>query len=246
MIALSHVGMIREGISRFKAPLTVRKLVEHKVDFIENVIPENVEIVLIGHSIGTFMSLQVMRLISKRERFIHNIMLMPVLEKFNQTPGWKSLSFLLHFRGLLYALVMVLSLMKDEIVLRLLPYLMPDLQKNKTPDCMYEGMLQLVNWHVVRNMLTLARDESKQVQERDDLFLQRNLSKFSLFYCVDDHWAPISFYRGLKRRFPECYTELMDTVSHSFVTDKRMTEEVVACIGKRFEAQLSEKDQDLD
>lgn len=69
--------MMREGIARFKAPLTVRKLVEHKIDFIENVIPEDVEIVLIGHSIGTFISLQIMRMVTKRERFVHNIMLMP-------------------------------------------------------------------------------------------------------------------------------------------------------------------------
>lgn len=246
MVGLSHVGMIREGISRFKAPLTVRKLVEHKIDFIENVIPENVEVVLIGHSIGTFISLQVMRLITKRERFVHNIMLMPVLEKFTQTPGWKSLRLMLYFRGFLYALVMVLSLMKDEIVVRLLPYLVPDLKKHRTPECMYEGMLQLVDWHVVRNMLTLARDESKQVQERDDLFLQKNLHKFSLMYCVDDHWAPINLYRGLRRRFPDCYTELLDTVSHSFVSDKKMTEEVVSRIVRRFETQLSAKEEDMD
>jgi hypothetical protein len=212
--------------------------VEHKLDFIENVIPEHVQIVLIGHSIGTFMSAQIMRLISKRERIVHNMMLMPVLEKFTSTPGWKSLSFALHFRFLFYAVVMILSLMKDEIVVRLLPYLVPDLRKKRTPDCMFEGILQLNDWHVVRNILTLSVDESHQVQERDDFFLKQNLDRISLFYCAEDKWAPLNLYRSLKRRFPDCYSELIDTVTHSFVMDKQMTEEVVSRVVKRYESAL--------
>lgn len=154
------------------------------------------------------------------------------------------MSFFMPVRGLLYAMVMLLSLMKDEIALRFLPYLVPDLKRNRTPECVYEGCLQLVDWHVVRNILTLTRDEANQVQDRDDYFLYKNLNKFSLLYCVDDKWSPMNLYRGLKRRFPECYTEVMDTVTHSFVTDKKMTEEVVARIVKRYQVQAKVRDLD--
>lgn len=246
VIGLSHVGMIREGIHRFREPLTVRKLVEHKVDFIDNVIPEDVEIILMGHSIGTFIGLQVMRLIEKRDRIRHCFMLMPVLEKFAQTPGWRSMSLMLHFRFFFYIVMMVLSLLKDEIVVRMMPHVIPDMSTSRTPECMYEGVLQLVNWRVIRNMLTLSRDESKQVQERDDLFLHKNLDKFSLFYAIDDRWAPLSLYRGLKRRFPACYTDLMDSVTHAFVMDKRMTEDVVLKVTARFASVITDKDPDLD
>ena len=240
VIALSHVGQIREGIERFRRPLTVRKLVEHKVDFVENVIPQDVQVVLIGHSIGTFIATQVMRLVERRERVVHAVLLMPVLEKFTQTPGWKALSFMLYFRALFYVLVLLLSLLKDDIALRLMTHLSSDLKRHRTPDCVLEGLLQLLDWRVARNILTLAADEAVQVQERDDCFLHRSLQHLSLFYSVDDQWSPLTLFRNLKRRFPSCYAEVMDTVSHSFVTDRRMTDEVVTRVVARLQSQLTD------
>ena len=246
VVGLSHVGQIREGISRSKEPITVRKQVEHKLDFIENVVPDDVEIVLMGHSIGTFMAVQVMRLLEKRERVVHTVMLMPVLEKFTQSPGWKSLSLLLPFRFLAFLLVFLLSFVKDEIVLQLIPRLVPDMKRSRTPVCVLEGTLQLVNYRVFSNMLALARDESCQVDVRDDLFLSKNLHKMSFFFCADDRWVPLTFLRNLKRRFPSAQTELMDTVCHAFVVDKRMTEEVISRVATLLRTQLTASDGDMD
>jgi hypothetical protein len=235
VIGLSHPGMIREGISRFQGPLTIRKIVEHKLDFIESFIPSDVEIVLVGHSIGTFITVQMMRCAHERSRFLHNVMVMPVLEKFTSLPGWNTVRILYLFRYMIYGIVFVLSLLRDDILTNLFPKVMTSFSR-RTPFCAYSGVLQLVNWNVLRNILFLTQDEANQVQERDDFFLTHNLPKLSFIYCVDDHWAPLRSYRSLKKKFPDADFVILDTIEHSFVLDSKQTLDVSHCISTRIKS----------
>lgn len=232
VIGLSHPGMIREGISRFQGPLTLRKIVQQKLEFIESFIPSNVEIILVGHSIGTFISVQMMRYAHERSRFLHNIMVMPVLEKFTSLPGWNTVRFLYLFRYFIYGIVFVLSLLRDDILTNLFPKMISSFSR-RTPTCAYSGVLQLINWNVLRNILTLTQDEASQVQDLDDSFLTRNLSKLSFIYCVDDHWAPLRCYRSLKKKFPEGNFVIVDTLQHAFVMDSKQTDDIGHCISRR-------------
>ena len=232
VLGLSHPGMIREGITRFKGPLTIRKIVEQKLEFIESFIPSNVEIVLVSHSIGTFIATQMMRCIRDRNRFVHNVMLMPVLEKFTSLPGWNTVRVLQMIRYVIYGLVFILSFLRDDILISLFPRLLSGFTRN-TPICVYSGVLQLVNWKVMRSILGLTRDEAAQVQERDDLFLSHNLSKMTFVYCLEDHWAPLKFYRSLKKKFPEGHFVILDSVEHAFTMDVNQTSDVVATISRK-------------
>src|SRR5688572_17607549 len=90
VLGLSHPGLIRPGIKQFKGTPTVRKLIEHKLDFVDKYIPPHVKIILVGHSLGTFIAIQMMRCTDDRHRLLHSYLLMPVLEKFTETPGWKN------------------------------------------------------------------------------------------------------------------------------------------------------------
>lgn len=210
--------------------MTLKRQVEHKLDFIETYIPEDVEIILIGHSIGAYISLEVNRLMKHGERIIHQILLFPSIERMNQTPGFKDLKLISFFKYLFYPIMFLLSFLRDEILINIINTCQG--KKLHQPACIMEALLQMVDWKVIRNVIVMAEDEMIQVQERCDRFIGENRHKLTFVYCLEDRWAPLKFYRDLKRTH-ETDIVILDTAIHAFVMDTRITKDVVLLVSDR-------------
>lgn len=218
--------------------VTLKRQVEHKLDFIETYIPEDVEIIMIGHSIGAYIALEVNRLMKRRERIIHQILLFPSIERMNQTPGFKDLKFLSFFKFLFYPLMFLLSFLRDEILANIINVIQG--KRLHQPACVMEALLQMVDWKVIRNVIVMAEDEMVQVQERCDRFIGENRHKLTFVYCLEDRWAPLKFYRDLKRTH-ETDMVILDTAIHAFVMDTRITKDVVLLVADRVYRYIHEK-----
>ena len=234
MIGASHIGHVRQGVSRARGSPTVSLQVDHKVDLIENHIPEYVEVILVGHSIGTFMTTQMMKIAPNRKRFIYNFLLMPVLERMRETPGWTSLRFMMFFRWFIYGIVFLVSLLRDDLLMQFVHFMEPSLRKKSTPDCCREAVLSTAHFSVIRNMINLGKDEARQVTLRDDTFLRTHMDRLSFIYCHNDKWSPLEYFRDLKKQHPTGDYHILDTISHDFVMDVGMTEDMVSVIAGAF------------
>lgn len=221
---------MRQGVRGVRVPPTVSLQVDHKINLIETFIPDEVDVVMIGHSIGAFMATQIMRLASNRTRFIHSFLLMPLLERMSDTAGWRSMKFLMTFRWLIYMIMFILSLLRDDLLIDVLGYIDPKIRSKTTPECCREALVSSSDMSVIRNILNLAKDESRQVTLRDDVFLEANLNRLSFIYCHGDKWSPLEYYRELKNTHPLGDYNILDTVTHDFVMDVRMIDDVVDSI----------------
>lgn len=229
VIGASHIGHVRHGVSGVRTA-TVHLQVDHKINLIEKFIPEDVEIILVGHSIGAFMSTQIMKVARNRRQFIHSFLLMPALERLADTTGWRSLRIALAFRWLIYMVVFVLSLLRDDLLIDLVGFFEPKIRSKSAPECCRDGLVASTDFSVIRNILNLAKDEGRQVTFRDDSFFEGNINRLSFIYCHGDRWSPLEYFRELKKAHPLGDYNILDTVTHDFVMDVRMIEEVVDSI----------------
>ena len=209
---------------------TVHLQIDHKVNLIEKYIPDDVEVILMGHSIGAFMSTQIMKIAKNRRRFIHTFLLMPALERISETTGWRTLRFILALRWLLYMFIFVLSLLRDDLLIELLGMIEPKIRLKSTPECCREALVSSADWSVIRNIFHLVKDEARQVTIRDDSFFETNIKRLSFIYCHGDKWSPLQYFRELKKAHPLGDYVILDTVTHDFVMDVRMIEDVVDSI----------------
>lgn len=218
--------------------MTLKRQVEHKLDFIETFIPQDVQIIFVGHSIGAYIALEVSRLLGRRERVLHQILLFPSIERMDQTPGANDLKVIAFFRFFFYSIMFFLSLLRDEILVNIHTFLQG--LRPHQPDCIIEASLQMVDWRVIRNVIVMARDEIVQVQERCDRFICENRHKLTFVYCPEDRWSPLKFYRDLKR-VHDTDTLILDTAIHAFVVDTRITRDVAALVTDRVQRAVGKK-----
>lgn len=161
VIGVSHSGLSRRCQRLTSGPLTVRKLVDDGIEFIEEYIPESVEIILIGHSIGSFIAKEIMQVSEKRERFVHGVLTCPALESLRRTPGGCVVRVLHYFPFLLYIWVSLLWLFPDRYN-RMLFTTVLDLLFDHT-ECTVSAFMELIHVPSVRNAIILAEDEFNQV-----------------------------------------------------------------------------------
>lgn len=244
VFGVSHVGHIKTQVHKVRGPMTLHKQIEHKVDFIERFIPRDVEIILVGHSIGAYMANQIMRLASDKSRFYHNFQLFPTIERMAETKGARVMSPLFFFKYLVMPIIFILSLLKDEILIQMIIMFIDDARR--CPRCIIAGFLQVVNARCLKNIVDMAQDEFRQVQERNDRFISQELSKLTFVYCPEDRWAPLSYYRDLKRSYPRGDIILMNTAIHAFVTDMHVTKSIIDLITNRIEVKIREEEDGVN
>lgn len=243
VIGFSHAGQIQNGIETFSGTLftnfcsrlilcynilpgvvTVKKQIEHKLEIIEKYIPSNVHLIFLSHSIGSTINLQLIRMLKHREQAAHSFLLFPAIERMGVLPQAKKMLRFFHIRYLFLLVVFALSALKRSWKSSLFNIIDPDATK-KAHACYEEAVLELVNWRVMRNVMDMAQDEFKQVQELDDRLIGDNLSRLSFIYSDNDNWAPMSYYEDMKKQFSDGDFELVNH-PHAFVSTIASTESV--------------------
>ena len=161
VIGASHAGLSRRCHRLTPGSLTVRKLVDDEIEFIEEYIPESVQVILVGHSIGAFIAKEVMQVIENRERIVHAVLVCPAIEHLRWTPGAYAISILHYFPFLLYFYISLIWFLPDRYI-RMMVAAFFDLLFDST-DCSVSAATELVHLPSVRNAIILAEDEFNQV-----------------------------------------------------------------------------------
>uniref|UniRef100_A0A3B4YNY3 Lipid droplet-associated hydrolase n=1 Tax=Seriola lalandi dorsalis TaxID=1841481 RepID=A0A3B4YNY3_SERLL len=180
--------------------------IEHKLAFLRKHVPKETNLILVGHSIGCYIILEMI----KRDpelKILKAVMLFPTIERMAQTPQGKVMTpVLCHMRYVAYLPLFLLSLLPDRFKSSLI----------KLVFAMTQMQLSLF----IANAMYMGGQEMKNVLERDNITIKNNLEKLIFYYGATDHWCPVQYYLDIKQDFPHGDIRLCENgFRHAFVLD---------------------------
>ncbi|XP_057332896.1 lipid droplet-associated hydrolase [Microplitis mediator] len=196
---------------------SLKDQLEHKVAFIEKYIPKDAKLHLVGHSIGCWMILQLLKNEEFAKRVVKCYLLFPTIERMAETPNGKFLTrIVLRIAALIVFLCWLFSFLPmilRSILIRIFGgYFAGVTSKSLKP------VEQLLDPPVLDRVFKLADDEMIKVQELDYDIIEKYSNKLWLYYGATDGWTPTHFYHQLKEKYQDINAEICQRgFRHAFV-----------------------------
>ncbi|KAJ7991200.1 hypothetical protein DPEC_G00294780 [Dallia pectoralis] len=192
--------------------------VEHKLAFLRDHVTRDTGLVLIGHSIGCYIILEMM----KRDPELQvrkSVMLFPTIERMAVTPQGRVMTpVLCRLRYVAYLPIFLLSLLPDLLKTFLVKLVFRRLRS--LDQSIVLPTVRLINVDTAANAMYMANQEMLEVLERDNTTINQNLDKLVFYYGAADHWCPVQYYQEIKRDFPNGDIRLCSRgIRHAFVLD---------------------------
>lgn len=171
---------------------------------------------LIGHSIGAYLALELLKIPDISDRVQHCYMLFPTIERMVNTkngfiltrivkPFYFLVQWFYHCFALLPTVVKVWIIYAYFVV-------------SRTPKHFLGTGLKYTNPAVVHKVWTMALDEMEKVRELDVENIKANKHRLKFYYGTTDGWVPVKFYRDLMEAVPDVDAELCTRkYEHAFV-----------------------------
>ncbi|XP_054677769.1 lipid droplet-associated hydrolase isoform X2 [Grus americana] len=192
--------------------------VEHKLNFLKKNVSKDIKLVLIAHSIGCYITLEMMKRASELQ-VLRSVLLFPTIERMAQSPQGKLMTPLLcKLRYVLYMPVYLLSFLPEGVKASLVRFA---LRGMKTCDeSSITTSVNLFSVDCIANILYMASQEMMKVVERDSTTIKQNLKKLIFYYGTGDSWCPQHYYDEIKMDFPDGDIRLCEKgLRHAFVLD---------------------------
>ncbi|MBN3301214.1 LDAH hydrolase, partial [Amia calva] len=192
--------------------------IEHKLAFLRHHVPRHMKLVLIGHSIGCHIILEMM----KRDpelQVLKSVLLFPTIERMAQSPQGKLMTpVLCRLRYATYLPVFLLSFLPESIKVSMVRMVLRGLQS--LDESTLPASINLFSVDCIANAMYMGSQEMVQVLDRDNSTIKQNLDKLIFYYGANDHWCPVQYYEDIKKDFPEGNIQLCDKgIRHAFVLD---------------------------
>lgn len=215
---------------------TLEGQITHKVDFIKDNIPTDVKLILIGHSIGCYM---ILNLLPRIPQFhvMRCFMLFPTIERMAETPNGRTFTPALNYlRWILVGLVKALSYLGPRVHRQVVQYYFWD---RAIPECGVQASLNLFNPTCMNHSTFLARLEMVAVVELQEELLKKYIDKMSFYYGAVDKWCPKEYCYAMQARFPQADIRLCQMeFSHAFVLDAGPGQEMAHTVWEWMQAHL--------
>ncbi|XP_027837933.2 lipid droplet-associated hydrolase isoform X1 [Aphis gossypii] len=227
---LSHAGHeVPPSNSEHKIPdpkmypdlYTLKGQVEHKLRFIEKYVPDNCDLYLVGHSIGSKIISELLKdsTMAQRLSVKRSVFLFPTLQKMRETPNGRKLIFTAsNFLSITIFLSWIFTTFPAFIKTFLVNVTLMIMEGGQVDDHVIRSAVRLVHPMVLRNVFSMAVDEMDKVYELDNKPLKDNAKRLYMYFGKTDDWCPTSFYDDISKCVPEAETVLCDKgYQHAFV-----------------------------
>ncbi|XP_017763157.1 PREDICTED: lipid droplet-associated hydrolase [Eufriesea mexicana] len=190
--------------------------IQHKIDFIKKYVPEDAKLHLIGHSVGSWLVLNMLKddLIVKKVTKCY--LLFPTIENmYTTTNGQLFTKIMSRFASFIIFLSWVFSYLPHfmQIFFISIYELL-----NGIPLKNSNAILQLLNPDSLKRVIKMAKEEMEIIKERDDDIISKYANKLWFYYGNCDGWTPIKYYEDLKSKHPYINAKLCKHgYHHSFV-----------------------------
>ncbi|XP_059172533.1 lipid droplet-associated hydrolase-like isoform X2 [Physella acuta] len=202
--------------------------IKHKVDFIRENIPSDVLLVLIGHSIGCYMILNMLDQLN-RSQVLRCFMLFPTIERMATSPnGLRMTPVFRYLRWLVVFTAFILSFLPNVFKRHLYKWWYRHVDY---PPCMEKAILETITPWTVNYTTYLAKLEMNKVTSLQKELINKHSEKLSLYYGAVDHWAPVEYYYDLVSEFPKLDARLCNlNLKHAFVLDTQEGREMAKIV----------------
>ena len=173
---------------------------EHKLAYIREYVNNNTPIVLIGHSIGCYIIMEMLKHLTP-EVVQKVVFLFPAIEGLRNSPQGKRLSYVSWFRLLILFIVWLGSWLPRPIQTWVMRRYFHNSPRDHI-DYTVEGAVNLVNPSCVNNCFCMFNQELAVVNNLNTELLENHVTKISFYYGVKDHWLPPNAYTNMMRRYP--------------------------------------------
>ncbi|XP_062378392.1 lipid droplet-associated hydrolase [Sardina pilchardus] len=201
--------------------------IEHKLWFLREHVSRDTRLVLIGHSIGCYIILDMM----KRDpglQVLKSVLLFPTIERMAATPQGKVMTpVLCHLRYVAYVPIFLLSLLPESLKACAVRWVLGGLRA--LDHATIPATVSLISVDCAANAMYMGSQEMRMVLGRENATIRQNLNKLIFYYGATDHWCPVQYYHDLKRDFPTGDIRLCENgLRHAFVLDagKKMADMV--------------------
>ncbi|KAJ7521624.1 hypothetical protein O6H91_19G061600 [Diphasiastrum complanatum] len=199
--AICHMAHTSEDWEAGKL-YSLQEQIDHKVHFLKDlVVRADVPIVLVGHSIGAYISLELLKMFSDKVHYVLGVYPFLTLnrESLKQITIFKICLFppmnagLSSFAGFLGRLPRWFTL----------PFVKSTIGRSWGAAALESAYSHLLKYSVVHNMMHMGATEYHQLQSPPDWdFLRKNQNKICLLFGSNDHWGPLSHLKEVSKEVP--------------------------------------------
>ncbi|KAL0316062.1 UNVERIFIED_CONTAM: Lipid droplet-associated hydrolase [Sesamum radiatum] len=187
---------------------SLQEQIDHKISFIEQELQDvEVPIVLVGHSIGSYISLEIFK--RCQEKVVFCIGLYPFLalntasktqasiRRLAESPAQcAAVSFMGGFLGMLPAPISRLLVKKT-------------IGKSWSSSAVEVLCTHVLQYHTIRNVLFMAMTEFQKLPEKPDWdFIRGKKNQIAFLFGLDDHWGPLHVYEEIRKQAPDARLEV--------------------------------------
>ncbi|KAI9030291.1 hypothetical protein DFJ74DRAFT_702617 [Hyaloraphidium curvatum] len=226
---------------------TLAEQVEAKIALVRQAMEwyPSASIYIAGHSIGAWISSQVLKALEDEPRIKGLYCLFPTLEDIVNTPNGvrQHRMFKPPWRNLLAGLISSLRLaLPTDALVDLVARL-----SSQPPEYARITALRLAGYSTVLSALIMSDDEMSAVAALDRDFFARNAHRVRGYYSTRDAWAPLAHYRNLRSVFPPEHLERLQLdpyqLPHAFVLDRGDAEHVAGVVAGWLKEDLGEDEE---
>jgi len=193
-----HRRRNRDGRNWYK----LEDQVEHKLAYIRERAKSGNPIILVGHSIGCYMIMQMLKELSP-DSVLQAFFLFPTIEDMSNAKRGKELyPVFTWLRFLVLFSVWLASCLPRSFQTWIMRSYFHNSPRDHF-DYTVEGAVNLVNTACVNNCFRMAVQELTEVNKLDTDVLDAHIDKISFYYGAKDHWVPPSCFPQMKSRYPE-------------------------------------------
>ncbi|KAM9315572.1 lipid droplet-associated hydrolase [Gastrophryne carolinensis] len=192
--------------------------IKHKLSFIQKNIPADIKLVLIGHSIGCYVILEIMKQ-APDLNVLKSILLFPTIERMAESPSGKVMTpILCSLRYIVYVPLYLLSFMPEVVKTTLVKFFLRGVES--IDEASMSAALNLFRLECTVNSMYMGSEEMKTVVNRDNDTIKHNLRKLIFYYGANDSWCPVKYYEDIINDFPDGSIWLCNKgFRHAFVLD---------------------------
>ncbi|XP_011502177.1 PREDICTED: UPF0554 protein C2orf43 homolog [Ceratosolen solmsi marchali] len=190
---------------------------EHKAEFIKKYLPPNTKIHLIGHSIGSWFVLNLLKDNDIATRVVKCYLLFPTIERMVESPnGWFLTNVILRITPIIIFLSWIFTMLPNFLQEYLVKVF--GLFYGYSTPSIVDAVLQTIHPMSLKRIFLLAKQEMIFVKELNNSLILQHKNKLFLYYGSKDGWTPVRYYEDLMMNHPTLNAQLCNKgYLHSFV-----------------------------
>ncbi|RAL51730.1 hypothetical protein DM860_010448 [Cuscuta australis] len=201
LTAISHISHSNKNWELGRL-FSLQAQIDHKMNFIEQEF-HNVEvpIILVGHSIGSYISLEVFKRLQKEVGFCIGLYpFLTVNTKSGKQSVIKKIAASRSISAMLSSVVACLGMLPAWISRSLVKNFVGKCWSSTAVDAL---CTHLLHFHAMQNVLFMAMTEfDKLSEELDWPFMRQKKNKMAFLFGLDDHWGPAHVLEEMCEKVP--------------------------------------------